>query len=560
MGIALCTQIGSGAPPAHEDSSPVRSSGSGVGAAAAPIRIPPVGVGLDGVSYYMVYSPFTDLSKTMRWIDVGSWDANGYPASAAEGAIATGRAAVSAGNEYPAGDYILTWEGSGRIELTHPNNAKLIPDGPNRLIVRLTEPPEDYGFEVRITAYPATNIRLYLPGLEKHPSHWNPAYLAYMEPFRGTVFRFMDLNGTNGSQQRNWGDRTPGGWSSFANNNNQCAEWKCKGKVPYEYMVELCNQLECDLWINIPHQATDDYVTNLAKLIKTGIDPVSGKKTGPALDPGLRVWLEYSNEVWNWNFKQSAYVNEEEPSIVALGDDIDERYARKAVQLFNVFKAAFGDDARIVRVLGTQIGWGGGARTRKRIEAVDRADFDAIAITTYLNDGVQQYLHDNWPVTQDQVLTHLEKNIGSGPFREDETNREGARAYWSYRWAREAGVPVIAYEGNDHINPVGKVVPKGGGKKKIPLTDLHPEATAFIHEMVRTPRFAEVYKRWLVRHRESGLSMNTPFVLLAGWSKYGQWGHVEYVGQPVEEAVKYKTILDLYGLKYPVLENPRPAR
>jgi hypothetical protein len=73
--------------------------------------------------------------------------------------------------------------------------------------------------------------------------------------------------------------------------------------------------------------------------------------------------------------------------------------------------------------------------------------------------------------------------------------------------------------------------------------------------MVRTPRFAEIYKRWLIRHHESGLSMNMPFVLLAGWSKYGQWGHVEYVGQPVEEAPKYKVILDLYKLKYPVLES-----
>jgi hypothetical protein len=413
----------------------------------------------------MVYSPFTDLIKTTRRTGVASWDANGYPATATEGAPASGRMAVTAGNEYPLGDYILTLEGSGPVELPHPNNAQIIPDGPNRFIVRLAEPPEDYGFEIQITSYPATNIRLYLPGLENHSSHWNPAYLAYMEPFRGSVFRFMDLNGVNNSQQRNWSDRVSSDWSSFVNKNNLCAEWNCKGNVPYEYMVELCNQLECDMWIPIPHQATEEYVANLAKLIKTGIDPVSGNKTGPALDLNLRVWLEYSNEVWNWNFKQSGYVNEEEPSIVALGDDIDQRYARKAVQLFKVFKAAFGDDARIVRVLGTQIGWGGGVRTKSRIAAVDRADFDTIAVTTYFNDGFQQYLNDNWPLTQDQALDHLEKNIGSGPFRENEPNKEGENAYWSYRWAREAGVPVITYEGNDHINPVEKVVAKDSGKK-----------------------------------------------------------------------------------------------
>lgn len=41
-----------------------------------------------------------------------------------------------------------------------------------------------------------------------------------------------------------------------------------------------------DIWINIPHAADDEYVTNLAKLIKD------------KLDPSLKVYVEYSNEVW----------------------------------------------------------------------------------------------------------------------------------------------------------------------------------------------------------------------------------------------------------------------
>src|SRR5690606_19766448 len=36
--------------------------------------------------------------------------------------------------------------------------------------------------------------------------------------------------------------------------------------LAYEYVIMLANQLEKDIWINIPHQADVDFINNMAEL------------------------------------------------------------------------------------------------------------------------------------------------------------------------------------------------------------------------------------------------------------------------------------------------------
>ena len=61
-------------------------------------------------------------------------------------------------------------------------------------------------------------------------------------------------------------------------------------------MIALANASNTDLWINIPGPATDAYVAQLANLIKNG-DVVNGVAYA-GLNPNLKVYVEYSNEVW----------------------------------------------------------------------------------------------------------------------------------------------------------------------------------------------------------------------------------------------------------------------
>ena len=58
-------------------------------------------------------------------------------------------------------------------------------------------------------------------------------------------------------------------------------------------MIELCNEAQKDMWINIPAEATPQFVQSLAQLIDS------------KLDPNLNVYVEYGNEDWNYGF--SAY-------------------------------------------------------------------------------------------------------------------------------------------------------------------------------------------------------------------------------------------------------------
>lgn len=521
---------------------------------ADPADWPKVGIGLTGINYYESFPAFTDAIKTVRWINVAKWNDNGYPAAAQNGTIVTARTAISRGEFWPAGRYELSWEGDGEVVVSRPEGQLISEQLDGQVKRRVYElRPDGYGLEIEVPSYPVDNVRLMLPGTADAPTLWHPDYLKALEPFRGRVLRFMDLNRTNSSNQRNWSDRTPHAWSSYANNNQgNCVPWRVQGGASYESMVELCNYLETDMWLCIPHKANEQYVRNLAVLIRTGVDPSTGEKTGQPLRG--RVWLEYSNEVWNWNFAQSNYVND---TFADLGDNIDERYARRAVQVYDWFDDAFGDEDRTIRILGSQFGWGGGMRTRQRIEAVDRSRFDAIGITTYTDPDVKQWVYDHPHGTVEEMLDYWEKVVGEGPFTENDPNgnEEAERLYHNYKWAAHYNVPVVAYEGNDHVNPVGKVDTNGDGKKDKRLNEVRPGSTEFIHEAIRHPRMARIYTKWLQRHHESGLVTNMPFVAVSAWSRYGQWGHLEYVGQPVEKAPKFKAILDLYNLTYPQWTN-----
>ena len=87
--------------------------------------------------------------------------------------------------------------------------------------------------------------------------------------------------------------------------------WQGKGG-PWEHLILLANLTKKDAWINIPAKATDAYVRNVANMFKYGSDGVNPYTTTqknpiyPPLAPGLHVYVEYSNEVWNSEFTQMA--------------------------------------------------------------------------------------------------------------------------------------------------------------------------------------------------------------------------------------------------------------
>jgi len=164
--------------------------------------------------------------------------------------------------------------------------------------------------------------------------------------------RAMDFLATNSSNHVNWSDRNIIG---------QRAQHKVVGGKDiyggaWEYLTLLANQTKKDLWINIPHQATDDYITKVAQLFKYGSDGVNpytsvqANPKYPPLDPSLKLMVEYSNEIWNFgpSFKQSEWADSVGKSIGLSGHS--EFYAKRVVEMSTIFRQVFGDSEMMTRV------------------------------------------------------------------------------------------------------------------------------------------------------------------------------------------------------------------
>ena len=165
---------------------------------------------------------------------------------------------------------------------------------------------------------------------------WVPELLSDLAPYH--VLRFMDWNQTNDS-------------------NNPQAVWTTRKQktdpqsepVAFEWQIDLCNRTKKDYWLNVPHEASAAYWAELAALVSA------------QLDPSLRVYLEWSNEVWNGSFPQNAYAMTHGQSLGLSGSDpAASYYVYQAVRLYEAFEAVFGAGSpRLVKVLSGQAAYDG---------------------------------------------------------------------------------------------------------------------------------------------------------------------------------------------------------
>jgi hypothetical protein len=210
-----------------------------------------------------------------------------------------------------------------------------------------------------------TNLKLMRPVTEGSTQTYPPATL-FTTPYKETlkrfqVLRFMDFVATNSNAQKDWSERLTPHWYSM----NQSAPgygWQGRGGA-YEYAIALCNELNADCWLIVPAQANDNYVRQLAELVKA------------QLNPNLKLYLEYSNELWNTgpSFQQGsqnynlakAEVNSGASPLNFDGNRNDwnwawRRVAKRGAEISVIFRQVFGDAAMMTRirpVLMSQLGY-----------------------------------------------------------------------------------------------------------------------------------------------------------------------------------------------------------
>lgn len=281
--------------------------GNGVdpGAASAEARSPnarnsgsPLGVNLEPLSDWARLPPFVDMMKTSRhwgsvdapWDESAPVDALGWPTGDAGVVVRVDdmdAADTDTSYQYlPAGTYRLQF--TGRATVTPVASAISITNATydsatNRSaadIVVAEGASKNLMLAFRGTAGGVKDVTLRRPGYADTET-FTREFKAAVAPF-GTL-RFMDFLATNNSANAQWSQRTTPASASQAS---------IKGGA-YEYAIQMANDLDKDIWLNIPARADDAYIRSLANLLRT------------SLAPGRVVYLEYSNEVWNTLFSQS---------------------------------------------------------------------------------------------------------------------------------------------------------------------------------------------------------------------------------------------------------------
>jgi hypothetical protein len=306
----------------------------------------PIGAGLDGIADYSHSRWFVDAMKYARTFGAagqpwnpytGSWAANHYPAQSFGLVVLSSLDSVY--EPYMYGTYELCFHGQATVTSDFGvgvANATYDP-GTGRTTADVVVPRSSPQVFLTFTdPVGMDSLRLISPGYPlDNPPLIRDEWVGILRQFPS--LRFMDWLFTNGNVQKSWSDRhTPNlpGTTNPSNVQTGCA---------WEDVVAFANQVGRDIWINIPVNADADYVTQVATLLKNG------------LDPGIKVYVEYSNEVWNGQFQQFHDNLDSANAEVARGNSTlnndgsinqyvyaSRRVVRRAWEISNTFKTVWG--------------------------------------------------------------------------------------------------------------------------------------------------------------------------------------------------------------------------
>jgi hypothetical protein len=488
--------------------------------------------------------PFVDVFKTSLpfeegrpWITKGKvvYDKFGWPKNLNGGQAGTRFLHTVPGKAVPAGNYTVLYDGEGKM--TYSDDAKLIHREKGKDIISIVPSRSGVKDELRVKliikhSNPNNylrNIRVLMPGgvcsnnpfkrvsndrqcrgsrylsFEKYHASliFNPAYLNYMKDFK--VVRFMNMSGITRNPISDWDKRpkiTDPTWGGKEG---------MRG-APLEIMVALANKLNADPWFSIPHKANNNYVRQQARYVKNN------------LKPGLKAYVEYTNEAWNSIFTQSHYVKD-------MGErmqlDIDrdkggyKYFSLRSVQIFDMWEKEFGNTNRFVRVMGSWVGW---TRLSEMLLSYRNAykKTDAVAIAPYFEPSLKNSKKAR-SVSQIFKMIYDPKERRSIPevLKQIKKNADLAAKF---------GVELIAYEGGQHLVDW-----------KSRSVNSHP--TKLFIAANKDWRMSKAYTDFLKGWKRNGGKLFVNFSAPRTYQWYGSWGTKEYITQPTAKAPKHRAIM-----------------
>lgn len=475
-----------------------------------------IGTNLGELRDWGAERPFNDAFKQSRaWISTSgdTWDdgravevdARGNVKRLEPGQSARSLVFWGDGVDFPAGDYRVTWDGTGELDFWPQGGAST---SAGRGTFTLAADPARGGLAVTITKTdskdPVRNIHVWLPGADP-AKRFNPAFL---ERLRGyATLRFMDWMNTNDGKLVDAAERP----------HVDDVRYTVKG-VPAEVMADLCNQLKADCWVNVGHTWNDALVDAVAVALRD------------TLDPKLRLYVEHANEVWNGIFPVAEFARNRGTMAGLSGDPFEAQlrwHARRSAQVHAIVDRAFaakGPDAakRVVRVLG---GWSVNAwSTGVMLDQVkkDGAVVDVVAIAPYfggaLGEPEQQAALKG--ATVPALVAKLEASVDEaiGHVKEQKATCDKAK------------VGLVAYEGGQHLVGVGPVADDESINKLFDAANDDPAMKA-------------LYLRYLKGWKDAGGGLFVHYNSTQRPSRFGRWGALTSMTQPRAQAPKYDALM-----------------
>ena len=538
---------------------------------------PSLGMGLNGLSDWSTQHPFIDVMKTARpWIGhtASEWgafttealraggylDAHGWPLALPDGARALEAMILTDQPEeavHLRGRYLLRYEGEGVLRVTgRVDNVRYNYDtreirfntrpGDGPVVLQLTRTDRDNPLR-DITIVREEHETLHAAG-----AVFNPLWLARISDLR--LIRFMDWQFTNGSDQTVWEDRPV----------PQDATWVWRG-APVEIMVRLANRIGADPWVNMPHAADDAYMRAFAAYVRDH------------LDPGLKVHVEYSNEVWNFIFPQAVFARD---AALALWETEDDgawmQFAGlRAAQMAAIWREVFADQPeRLVVVAGTHTGWPGLeepmllaplAVRGGQLDAAPVTMFDAYAVTGYFGHELGEEAMiprlEGWIAASRAVARARAAEAGGdaaaylAAHGDDlafdlaaEALRQGSLGEllrdtlpYHAEVATRHGLRLVMYEGGTHVVGHG------------PTVD-NDEITRFFTAFNYSPQMGVLYEELLSGWHAAGGTLFNAFVDVAKPSKWGSWGALRHL----DDTTPRWQVLMQANAEAPSWDDPRP--
>ena len=428
-----------------------------------------------------------------------SVDANGWPTrlpSRAERPIFTSINAIwDMPADFPVGRHFVTYRGDADIEIQ--GDVEIIRQVPGRIDFNLRSAKRS--LRLHITRI---NPRNYIRDIKVIPQKYaniykkqtiNPEYLRSVRPFN--AIRFMPWQNTKDTNLSRWKDRSTLR-SAFYNHD---------AGVPIEAMIDLANAANASPWFSIPHKATDRFVQNFAYTVKK------------RLKHNQKVYVEYSNEIWNNMYPATHYAAKmglklwprgklkiKNPHTRRLFLALNYN-AKRSKEICSIFKRNLGNRAVcVVSAYGSAPQMGEELMTCPLAGGDCYKHFDAYAVAPYFGDYIARIENRNlvkrWARQGNRGMSLLFKEILYGGLAK--ANYQGGaiknaiedRVKKNVDLARKYGVKLLAYEGGQHLLRVDR-----------PHVIYDPKIFSFFADANLDPRMGTAYSKYLhAWHRAGG--------------------------------------------------------